>query len=76
MTFCGTDPIQEDHSKQGPAAGDSGRESSDSAVFKGREGAPQYFDTGTWRDWLPIRKLSDAEWQEYQQKKAEAFQRK
>ena len=28
----------------------------------------------SWRDWLPIRQLSEQEWQEYQSKKAADFQ--
>lgn len=33
-----------------------------------------YYHTGTWKDYLPIRKLSEEEWELYQRKKAQRFQ--
>ena len=33
-----------------------------------------YHKTGTWRDYLPVRKLSEEEWDLYQQRKALRFQ--
>lgn len=33
-----------------------------------------YNKTGTWRDYLPVRKLSEEEWDLYQRRKALKFQ--
>ena len=35
-----------------------------------------YNRTGTWRDYLPVRQLSEEEWDLYQARKAQRFQEK